>query len=223
MFFAKFVKSTAINSHKKNNPITFVKFNFSAIAIPKHTYIRKMKIEFDPAIKGSTVINRDLFKIQLKVPAIKILKSDIIQVRRILKNYSFDSVVSPKRFTNLDANDALFDSHKFIFLDPDTFHFDTLDAQLKEDLQKLFESDVSKNGIENPIEQKTLELEYSDFKFEDVVKAIIPDELLKENVNIKGYSVIGHIAHFNLREKILDYKHIIGMYNINNGYNGYFC
>ncbi len=210
MFFAKLV-SRSIDIYKKF-PIALVKLNLTTDKLSKHIHIRKMRIEFDPAIKGSTVLNRDLFKIQLKVPAIKIQKNDILQVRRILKNYSFDSVVSPKRFTNLPADDPLFESHKYIFLDPDTFSFDNLDTKVKEDLQTLFKSDASKSGIDNPIEEMTLNLEYSDFKFEDVVKAIIPDELLKENVNIKGYSVIGHIAHFNLREKILDYKQIIGIF-----------
>jgi len=206
MFFAKFVnRNIEIN---KILSISLVKANF----VTNSNHIKnKMRIEFDPIIKGSKILNRDLFKVQIKVPAIKIQKNEILHVRRILKNYSFDYVVSPKRFTNLPADDPLFESHKYIFLDPDTFCFDTLDVKIKEDLQTLLKADVSKSGIENPIEEITLKLEYSDFKFEDIVKAIIPDELLKENVNIKGYSVIGHIAHFNLREKILDYKNIIGI------------
>jgi tRNA (guanine37-N1)-methyltransferase len=55
-----------------------------------------------------------------------------------------------------------------------------------------------------------IELIYDDFKFEDIMKAILPEDLLKDNVNVKGYSVIGHIAHFNLRENVLDYKKLIG-------------
>lgn len=51
---------------------------------------------------------------------------------------------------------------------------------------------------------------YEDLKFEDVLKAILPDDILNENISAKSYSIIGHIAHFNLRDKILDYKEIIG-------------
>ena len=57
-----------------------------------------------------------------------------------------------------------------------------------------------------------IELVYSDFKFDDIMRAVIPDELLNDNVNVKSYSVIGHIAHFNLRDKILDYKTLIGKF-----------
>ena len=180
----------------------------------KYTYSRKMKLVFDPSLKGKTELNRELFKTKITVPAIKIRKNDLIRVRRLLKNYSFDSVISCKRFTNLDQADKLFDSHKYIFLDPDTFKYETLDTKFKEVLDNILKEDESKNGLATPVEQKEIDLEYSDFKFEDVVKAVIPDELLKENVNIKGYSVIGHIAHFNLREKILAYKNLIGKLSI---------
>lgn len=182
-----------------------------------------MKLQFNPELKGVKELNRDLFKTELKVPALKIKKNDILRVRKLLKNFSFDSVVSPKRFTNLDPADSLFDSHKYIFLDPDTFKWDTLEPKIKEELVGIFKSDESKNNSEsdNYVEEKTLNLEYSDFKFEDVIKAIIPDDLLQENVNIKGYSVIGHIAHFNLKTKILEYKNLIGTLYIYNSDHKY--
>ena len=69
---------------------------------------------------------------------------------------------------------------------------------------------IQSENLCDSIEKLSLELKYVDLKFEDVMKAILPDDLLNENITAKGYSVIGHIAHFNLKEKILDYKHIIG-------------
>lgn len=53
-------------------------------------------------------------------------------------------------------------------------------------------------------------INYDDLKFEDVLKAILPDAIQNENISAKSYSIIGHVAHFNLRDKILDYKGIIG-------------
>lgn len=66
------------------------------------------------------------------------------------------------------------------------------------------------NEEENLFEKKKVIVTYEDLKFEDVLKAILPDSILNENINAKSYSIIGHVAHFNLRDKILDYKHIIG-------------
>lgn len=176
----------------------------------KPVYTRKMRFNFDPALKGTKELNKDLFKTQIKVTAVKIKKNDIIQVRRLLKSFSFDSVVNCKRFTIMDPGDNLFESHKYIFLDPETFNYEKLDPKIKEELKIIFQRDESKRGVENPFENKNLDLEYNDIKFDDVIKAIIPDDLLKENVNIKGYSIIGHVAHFNLKENILEYKHVIG-------------
>lgn len=203
MNFKNLIKN--IFSVKSNYPVEIYQSKLS-----QKVYTRKMKLTFNPALKGSKELHRDVFKTKLTVPAMKIKKFDLIKVRRLLKSYSFDTIVSPKRFTNLDPADSLFNTHKYIYLDPDTFNFETLVPNIKEELLNIFKGDESKNNLENFVEIKELDLEYSDFKFEDIIKAIVPDDLLKENVNIKGYSVIGHIAHFNLREKILDYKFLIG-------------
>ena len=69
-------------------------------------------------------------------------------------------------------------------------------------------SDVG--ALDSSFEQLLIELNYNDYKFDDIMKAVIPDDLLNENVNVKSYSIIGHIAHFNLRDKVLDYKSLIG-------------
>jgi tRNA (guanine37-N1)-methyltransferase len=53
---------------------------------------------------------------------------------------------------------------------------------------------------------------YANYTIEQVIKAIIPDDLVEDKrVNTgSGYSLIGHIAHFNLRDEVLPYKSIIG-------------
>lgn len=61
------------------------------------------------------------------------------------------------------------------------------------------------------VEKMQIEVTYEDLKFEDVLKAILPDNILNENISAKSYSIIGHIAHFNLRDEILDFKNIIGI------------
>ena len=108
-------------------------------------------------------------------------------------------------------NNLISKTHKYILLDPELFDFESLEPSIKTDLIEML-----KNGSNNDlkpeefIEKINIELNYDDLKFEDVMRAILPDELLNENLTAKGSSVIGHIAHFNLREKILDYKHLIG-------------
>lgn len=54
----------------------------------------------------------------------------------------------------------------------------------------------------------TLELDYDYWKSEEVLAAILPESLLDEIPT--GFTVVGHIAHLNLRDEYLPYKAIIG-------------
>lgn len=82
--------------------------------------------------------------------------------------------------------------------------------QSKEDLIQRLPS------IEEYIQQSfdfiQVTITYENYTIEQVIKAIIPDELMEDKrVNTgSGYSLIGHIAHFNLRDEVLPYKSIIG-------------
>lgn len=141
----------------------------------------------------------------MNIPALRVKKNNYLHAKRLLKAFTFDSVVNCKRYQDLNPSHELHSSHKYILLDPDTFNLETLDDNVKKDLRQLVDSDLSES-----LESLPIQLDYSDYKFDDIMKAVIPDDLLNENVNVKSYSVIGHIAHFNLRDKILDYKHLIG-------------
>ncbi|ODH13252.1 tRNA (guanine(37)-N1)-methyltransferase [Paracoccidioides brasiliensis] len=51
-------------------------------------------------------------------------------------------------------------------------------------------------------------LDYDYFTYKDIVDAILPDTELDE-VPV-GFSQVGHVAHFNLREQYLPYKYLLG-------------
>ncbi len=144
----------------------------------------------------------------ISLPAIKVKKHSYSDVRKLLREFAFDSVTNFKKYQELKETDPLCSTHKYMLLDPDSFKINQLDDKIKQDLLKLLNED--EKDLNLLIENLQIQVGYDDLKFEDVIKAIIPDNLLTENVNVKGYSIIGHIAHFNLRDKILDYKNIIG-------------
>ncbi|KAF8477282.1 Met-10+ like-protein-domain-containing protein [Kalaharituber pfeilii] len=52
-----------------------------------------------------------------------------------------------------------------------------------------------------------LKLEYKDWDYHQIITSILPEELLDEVPS--GFTLFGHIAHLNLREHYLPYKHII--------------
>lgn len=53
---------------------------------------------------------------------------------------------------------------------------------------------------------KTVELDYSNFSYFQVLKQILP-----ENLTIPtGFETVGHLAHFNLSDELYPYRHTIG-------------
>ena len=82
-------------------------------------------------------------------------------------------------------------THKFVLLDP-RHSKEFLEHQAFTDLQ-LEVKDVN------------LTLTYDNWSFEEIMRAVLPAE-----TPVSGFSLIGHIVHFNLRDEILQYKSIIG-------------
>ncbi|ODQ63233.1 hypothetical protein NADFUDRAFT_48142, partial [Nadsonia fulvescens var. elongata DSM 6958] len=54
----------------------------------------------------------------------------------------------------------------------------------------------------------TLVLDYTHWRADEILSAILPEKLLGEVPT--GFTVIGHIAHLNLRDEYLPYKNLIG-------------
>ncbi|KAG5296632.1 tRNA methyltransferase Trm5 [Histoplasma ohiense] len=51
-------------------------------------------------------------------------------------------------------------------------------------------------------------LDYDYFTYKDIIDSILPDEKLDELP--VGFTQVGHVAHFNLREQYLPYKYLLG-------------
>lgn len=65
---------------------------------------------------------------------------------------------------------------------------------------------ITANGIEIiPLE---IDLDYSFWQADDILAAILPDELVQDSP--AGFTMVGHIAHMNLRVEYLPFKHTIG-------------
>jgi tRNA (guanine37-N1)-methyltransferase len=53
----------------------------------------------------------------------------------------------------------------------------------------------------------SLHLGYDYWSYHDIISSILPEELLDELPT--GFQTVGHVAHFNLRDKFLPYKHLL--------------
>ncbi|KAN0100387.1 Met-10+ like domain containing protein [Tylopilus felleus] len=56
--------------------------------------------------------------------------------------------------------------------------------------------------------QHTIDLDYNYWTADDIINAILPEDLCDGSPT--GFSITGHIAHMNLNDEYLPYKHLIG-------------
>lgn len=54
--------------------------------------------------------------------------------------------------------------------------------------------------------EQSVQLTYENWSAEEILKAILPDGV----PNVTGFSVVGHVAHLNLKDSHQPYKHVIG-------------
>ncbi|KAF2400490.1 hypothetical protein EJ06DRAFT_582318 [Trichodelitschia bisporula] len=62
-----------------------------------------------------------------------------------------------------------------------------------------------------------LELDYDYWSYRDIMSSILPLDEQKDLPT--GFTVVGHVAHLNLREPFLPYKHLIGQVILDKGGN----
>ncbi|MCJ1246188.1 tRNA(m(1)G37)methyltransferase [Trapelia coarctata] len=116
------------------------------------------------------------------------LGRDLLQLER----------VKPIRSDPEDANDKK-NARKILLLRPDIRPQDPSTWTSK--LQQL----IQENKV--AITPYQLELNYDIWTYYDIMSAILPEEGQDELPT--GFSVVGHIAHLNLREQYLQYKYLI--------------
>ncbi|KAF2074996.1 hypothetical protein CYY_003692 [Polysphondylium violaceum] len=136
-------------------------------------------------------MNKEIFKQSRQVLA-------LIVSNRLIHNFSKEFkghlIIRPcfKSIIPLESDD----SKKIILLNEKISN----DTEIPDNLQSFIKS----NEIE--VVKKTIDLDYKNFTYEQVLKTVLP-----ENITIPhAFERIGHIAHLNLRDEQLPYKHLIG-------------
>jgi tRNA (guanine37-N1)-methyltransferase len=159
--------------------------------------LRTMHLNLPASLKGMTTLDREQFIQTISVPYVNI-PVEFIQTSK-WKN----SLLTLHSFKNVRDLQPISKTHKQVLFDPEVI-------QTKEDIIKILPS-ITKY-VEETFDFTQLTLTYANYSIDQIIKAILPDDLGKDKpINTgSGYSLIGHIAHFNLKDAVLPYKHIIG-------------
>ncbi|CAF0871347.1 unnamed protein product [Adineta ricciae] len=155
-----------------------------------------MHLKLPAAVKGKTTLDREQFQQTINVPYVN------VPVECIQTSKWKNALLTLPSMKNVRDLQPVSKTHKQVLLDPDVI-------VTKEDAIKMMPS-IAKY-IEESFDFMDLGIKYENYSIEQVIKAILPDDLGKDGpINTgSGYSLIGHIAHFNLKDAVLPYKHVI--------------
>ncbi|XP_010710360.1 tRNA (guanine(37)-N1)-methyltransferase isoform X1 [Meleagris gallopavo] len=146
-----------------------------------------------PEVRGMTLLNREAFKRTVIVPVLKVKKEIVHTLLKSLKQ-----TVLQRPGLKRVVEDPEDEDSKLIILDPHKVPEFSLGESEKEVLKQLH--------ISPEVSEYNLELTYENFKSEEILRAVLPEG---QDVT-SGFSRVGHIAHVNLRDHQLPYRHLIG-------------
>lgn len=147
----------------------------------------------NPEVRGMTLLNREAFKRTVLVPALKVKKEIVNALVKSLKH-----MVLQRPGLKRVVEDPEDEDSRFVILDPHKIPEFSLGESEQEVLKQL---DVCPE-----VSKYNLELTYENFKAEEILRAVLPEG---QDVT-SGFSRVGHIAHLNLRDHQLPYRHLIG-------------
>ncbi|XP_075225165.1 tRNA (guanine(37)-N(1))-methyltransferase-like [Lycorma delicatula] len=153
-------------------------------------------------VKGMKHLDKNAFTKTVSFPSLVVEINLIRDIQALVKPY-FSKLINFKPLQDYENNVAVDNKNKkckkCFLLSPDLVSsFNSLDESVINSLK-------SKGITEKNFTFISKEVTFDNWKTEDMLEAVLP-----ENLSFSGYSIIGHIAHFNLRTELLDYKYVIG-------------
>lgn len=146
-----------------------------------------------PGVRGMTLLNREAFKRTVVVPALKVKKEIVHSVLKSLKQSVLQRPGLKRVLEDPEDEDS-----RFVILDPHKVPEFSLGESEQQVLKQL--------NVHPEVSRYHLELTYENFKSEEILRAVLPEG---QDVT-SGFSRVGHIAHLNLRDHQLPYRHLIG-------------
>nr|XP_035116549.1 tRNA (guanine(37)-N1)-methyltransferase isoform X2 [Callithrix jacchus] len=145
-------------------------------------------------VRGMTKLDRTAFKKTVSIPVLKVRKEVVSKLMRSLKRAALQRPGVKRVIEDPEDKES-----RLIMLDP--YKMFTHDSFEEAELSVLEQLNVSPQ-----ISEYNLELTYENFKSEEILRAVLPEG---QDVT-SGFSRVGHIAHLNLRDHQLPFKHLIG-------------
>ncbi|KAK5316244.1 tRNA(m(1)G37)methyltransferase [Exophiala xenobiotica] len=158
------------------------------------------EIALPPVNRDMKVLDRSFFKRKVDTSALTIFNPKDIQKVKAKVTSSRDLLSATTIKPVID--DETTPGARCILLKP---HINASDRSTWKDEW----SDIINDGTAK-VRPYELTLTYDDWTMSDILDAILPEIPDGEEQNPAGFAQVGHVAHVNLREQFLPYKHLVG-------------
>lgn len=143
------------------------------------------------AVKGLTVLDRDLFTKTIQVACLTIPATE--NLNKVIPNLKSKLL----KLKNMKPIQESPDGKRLLLLNPEEVKEW---SDLPADKLSQFTIDQTAMGTHS------VEIKYENYQLKDVLKGILPDDL----EGVSSFSQVGHIVHVNLRDEVLPYKSVVG-------------
>lgn len=152
-------------------------------------------------VRGMKWLDVDAFTLDVSIAGIKVPAGDVAAVSKRLKSKLL-KIPRLKPIAELADSDRDRSTHKLFLFNPTLI----CSAESFDESDREFLSRHSVNL--DTCRQYAVMLTYENWTYDEVLDAVLPEG--QEGVG--GFSVIGHIAHLNLKDHLLEYKNLIGKF-----------
>lgn len=183
----------------KDNRFTSLKSTFYRLfsfSIVRCSRVKMAELKPPNNVRGMTKLEREWFTTTVNVPCLKVKSVSIQPVSDILKQH----LLKLAHFKAIRPVEDKQQTDREIFLNPKTIKQFTDFAPIDQEKLVAFSVDESSFSL------SPLQVTYENWSVDDIFSAVLPEGA----DSASSYSLVGHIIHLNLREHLLDYKHIIG-------------
>lgn len=156
--------------------------------------VNMKKTASDDTSTSTCVIDKSIFRKIMPLMSLKVRKELCTEFLRTFKQFLFSRPRMKRIHEDEDQN------YRLVLLREDLSSEEMVKNEIpRELLQKAEEWGAQLKGF-------SLSLGYEDLSAEEVLRSLLPD--VSEVPS--SFEQVGHLAHLNLREDVLPYKHIIG-------------
>ncbi|KAL3049211.1 hypothetical protein OYC64_008644 [Pagothenia borchgrevinki] len=146
-------------------------------------------------VRGMTSLNKEAFTQTITVPALRVPNGVLNKVVKSLKKATIQRPGVPRVVQDEEGSSDF----RLVLLDPHRISSPSSFSEGEAEALRSF-------SVVQELRHYELQLTYHNLKSDEVLEAVLPPG---QDVP-SGFSRVGHIAHFNLRDHQLPYKNLIG-------------